>query len=145
MNDQEPSPRPAAFGLVGLAAGLGVIGASIGFATLLGIVATAAGGTDTSGYGPMALTAATSFILGAMLIVGAVLLWRAHRSARWVIGVAVTLLTVSTMVRMAVDDVTFMSVLGSVLSVCALAAMIVLLVGDGVREHVRAGIPLRLR
>ncbi len=145
MNDEEPASRPAAFGLVGLAGGVGVIGMAVGFATLLGITATAAGGTDTSGYGAMALTAASSFLLGALLIVGAALVWRAHRSARVVTGAAVTLLTVSALVRMVADEVTFASVLGSVLSLCALAAMISLLLSDGVRDHVRAGDPLRLR
>src|SRR5699024_3113354 len=123
VNDEEPASRPAAFGLVGLAGGVGVIGMAVGFATLLGITATAAGGTDTSGYGAMALTAASSFLLGALLIVGSALVWRAHRSARVVTVAAVT----------------------SVLLLCALAAMLRLLRRDGVRDHVRAGDPLRLR
>lgn len=136
--------RSAAFALTGLALALGVIGVSIGFATLLGIAATAAGG-DAAGYGTLAVTAATSLILGILLIIGAALLWRAHRSARVVIWVALTLLIVSSIVRILVDEVTFISVVGTVLSLCALTAMVTLLVGDGVREHVRAGIPLRLR
>lgn len=139
-----PGPRSAAFALTGLAVAFGVIGVSIGFATLLGIAATAAGG-DAAGYGTMAVTAASSLVLGVLLIIGAVLLWRAHRSARLVIWMALTLLIVSSLIRMVVDEVTFMSVVGTVLSLCALTVMVTLLVGDGVRDHVRAGIPLRLR
>lgn len=145
MTDQDPTSRPAALALTGLSVGFGIIGISIGFATLLGITATASGGTDTSGYGPMALTAASSLILGALLCLGGALLWRAHRRARVVVGVAVALLVVSSLARMAVDSVTFMSVLGSVLSVCALTGMALLLTSDGVREHIRSGTPLRLR
>lgn len=143
MTDRDHSPRPAALGLTGLAVGLGIIGVAIGFATLLGITATASGG-DTTEYGPMAVTAASSLALGVLLIVGAVLLWRAHRAARVVIAVAVALLVVSSLARMVVDSVTFISVLGSVLSLCALVAMGVLLASDGVRDHVREGVPLRL-
>lgn len=143
--EQGPNSRPAALGLVGLSVGFGIIGASVGFATLLGITATASAGTDTTDYGPMALTAASSLLLGALLIVGGFLLWRAHRSARAVIAVAVTLLAVSSVVRMMVDSVTFISVLGSVLSLCSLIAMVMLLTSEGVRDHIRAGRPLRLR
>ena len=144
MTDRDHSPRPAALGLTGLAVGLGIIGVAIGFATLLGITATASGGGDTTEYGPMAVTAASSLALGVLLIVGAVLLWRAHRAARVVIAVAVALLVVSSLAGMGVDTVTFISVLGSVLSLCALVAMGVLLASDGVRDHVREGVPLRL-
>lgn len=144
MNEYEHTPQPAALGLTGLSAGFGIIGVSIGFATLLGISATASGGTDTAGYGPMAVTAASSMVLGLLLIGGAVLLWRAHRAARVVIGVAVALLAVSSLIRMALDSITFMSVLGSVLSILALLAMGFLLTSDGVRQHVRDGVPLRL-
>ncbi|MFN7245035.1 MAG: hypothetical protein ACK4M5_17580, partial [Dietzia cercidiphylli] len=128
----------------GLAAGLGIIGGAVGFATLLGITATASGGDDTAEYGPMVVTAVSSLVLSVLLITGAVLLWRAHRAARVVIGVAVALLVVSTLARMVLDSVTFVSVLGSVLSLCALVAMGSLLASNGVREHVREGVPLRL-
>lgn len=144
MTDHDHTPRPAALGLTGLAVGLGIIGVSIGFATLLGLTATASGGDETTEYGPMAVTAVSSLVLGLLLIAGAVLLWRAHRAARVVIGVAVALLVMSSIARMVVDSVTFISVLGSVLSLCALVAMGVLLASSGVREHVREGVPLRL-
>ena len=62
-----------------------------------------------------------------------------------VVGVAVTLLAVSSVARIALDEVTFVSVLGSVLSLAALVVMAMLLFSDAVREHVRAGRPLRLR
>ena len=55
-----------------------------------------------------------------------------------------TLLVVSSLIRMAVDSITFMSVVGTVLSLVALAAMVSLLYSDGVREHLRRGQPLRL-
>jgi CHASE2 domain-containing sensor protein len=116
-------------GLAGLAAGFGVIGMAIGFATLLGLTASAA----------------SAFVLGLVLVVGAVLLWRAHRAARIVIGAAVALLALSSLARMVVDSVTFISVVGTVLSLLALTAMGYLLVSPGVREHVRDGVPLRLR
>ncbi|MFN3340375.1 MAG: hypothetical protein ACK40Z_11815 [Dietzia sp.] len=144
MTDHDRSPRPAALGLTGLSVGLGIIGGAIGFATLLGITATASGGYDTAEYGPMVVTAASSLVMSVLLITGAVLLWRAHRAARVVIGVAVSLLVVSTLARMVLDSVTFISVLGSVLSLCALVAMGALLASNGVREHVREGVPLRL-
>lgn len=144
MTEHDRTPRPAAFGLAGLAVGLGIIGVSIGFATLLGLTATASGGNDTTGFGPLAATGASSLVLGLLLLWGAVLLWRAHRAARVVIGAAVALLAASSLVRMALDDITFISVLGSVLSLCALAGMGYLLVSDGVRDHVREGVPLRL-
>ena len=84
-------------------------------------------------------------ILGLVLVVGAVLLWRAHRAARIVIGAAVALLALSSLARMVVDSVTFISVVGTVLSLLALTAMGFLLVSPGVRDHVREGVPLRLR
>lgn len=145
MSEHEHTPRPAALGLTGLAVGFGIIGVSIGFATLLGITATASsGGDDTADYGPMAVTAASSLLLGLLLIGGAVLLWRAHRAARVVIGVAVALLAVSSLARVILDSITFISVLGSVLTVLALLAMGSLLASDGVRDHVREGVPIRL-
>ena len=145
MTHPDPTSRPAALALSGLAVGFGIIGMSIGFATLLGITATASGGADTSGYGPMAVTAASSLCLGVLLVVGGMLLWRAHRAARVVVGAAVALLLVSSVVRMAVDSITLMSVVGTVLSLCAVAGMVLLLMSDDVRDHVRSGVPLRLR
>lgn len=145
MTDQEPLSRPAALGLTGLSVAFGVIGMAVGFATLLGIAATANGGTDITGYGAMALTGAASFLLGLLLVAGGVLMYRAHRSARVVIGVAVTLLAVSSLVRMAVDSITLMSIVGSTFSLCALIGMTLLLMSDDVREHIRSGIPLQLR
>ncbi|UVE94901.1 hypothetical protein [Dietzia sp. B32] len=145
MTEFDHTPRPAVMGLAGLAAGFGVIGMAIGFATLLGLTATATGGHDTMGFGPAAATAASSFVMGTLLVVGAVLLWRAHRSSRVVIGTAVALLALSSLARMVLDSVTFISVVGTVLSLLALTAMGYLLVSDSVREHVREGVPLRLR
>lgn len=145
MTEHDRTPRPAALGLTGLAVGFGMIGVSVGFATLLGITATASGGNDTTDYGPMALTAASSLVLGLLLISGAVLLWRAHRAARVVTGAAVALLAVSSLARMALDSISFLSVLGSAFSLCALVGMGYLLASDDVREHVREGVPLRLR
>lgn len=145
MSDHDHTPRPAVMGLMGMAVGFGIIGVSIGFATLLGIAATASGGDDTTDYGPMAVTAASSLVLGLLLIGGAVLLWRAHRTARVVVGAAVALLAVSSLVRVILDSITFVSVLGSVLTVLALLAMGYLLATDSVRDHVRGGVPMRLR
>lgn len=144
MTEDERTPRPAALGLAGLAVAFGIIGVAVGFSTLLGITATATGGSDTTGYGPMAVTAVASLALGLLLIGGAVLLWRAHRAARVVIGTGVALLAASSLVRIVLDSVTFISVVGSVLSLCALVAMGSLLFSDGVRDHVREGVPLRL-
>ncbi|WP_291083195.1 hypothetical protein [Dietzia sp. UBA5065] len=145
MTDDDRTPRPAALGLAGLSVGFGIIGVSIGFATFLGITATASGGRDTAGFGPLAVSAASSFVLGVLLIVGAALLWRAHRAARVVIGVAVLLLAASSLARMVLDSISFLSVVGTVLSMLALVAMGSLLLSDGVRDHVREGVPLRLR
>jgi hypothetical protein len=145
VTDRDHTPRPAALGLTGLSVGLGIIGVSIGFGTLLGILATASGDDATTDYGPMVVTATSSLVLGLLLLMGAVLLWRAHRAARVVIGATVALLAVSSLARMALDSITFISVLGSVLSLCALVAMALLLASDGVRDHVREGVPLRLR
>lgn len=146
MTEPDHQPTPAAVvGLVALAVGFGVIGVATGFATLLGITATASGGSDVAPYGQMAAVAASSFVLGALLVAGGVLLWRAHRAARVVIGVAVALLGVSALARMALDEITFVSVLGSVLSLSAIVVMGFLLASDAVREHVRAGRPLRMR
>ena len=136
--------RPAAFGLVAMAAAFGMIGMALGFATLLGVTATASGGHDTTGYGPAVVSAVSSFFLGVLLVAGAVLVWRAHRAARIVIWIGVILLVVSSLLRIAVDSITFMSVVGTVLSLVALAAMVSLLYSDGVREHLRRGQPLRL-
>lgn len=145
MTNEEHTSRPAALGLTALAVGFGIIGVAIGFATLLGISATASGGDDTIDYGPMAVTAASSLILGLLLIVGAALLWRAHRASRAVIGIGVALLVASSFARMALDSITFISVIGTVLSLMMLAAMGSLLFSDGVRQHVHEGIPLQLR
>lgn len=145
MNNEEHTSRPAALGLTALAVGFGIIGVATGFATLLGISATASGGNDTTEYGPMAGAAASSLVLGLLLIAGAALLWRAHRASRTVIGIGVALLLASSLVRMALDSVTFISVIGSLLSLLMLALMGSLLFSDGVRQHVREGIPLQLR
>lgn len=143
--ERDHTPRPAVMGLAGLAAGFGIIGVAIGFATFLGVTATAGGGGDTTGFGPLLASAVGSFIVGVLLVVGAVLLWRAHRAARVVTGVGVTLLALSSLSRMVVDSITFISVVGTVLSLPALFAMGYFLVSDDVRDHLREGIPLRLR
>ena len=131
--------------LAGLSAGFGIIGVSIGFATVLGVTATASGGFDTSGFGPMIISAVSSLVLGLLLIVGAVLLWRAHRASLVVISSAVTLLALSSAARMVLDSLTFISVVGTVFSLLALVAMGYLITSDDVREHIREGVPLRLR
>ncbi|MCD2263100.1 hypothetical protein K3888_10340 [Dietzia aurantiaca] len=131
--------------LTGLSAGFGIIGVSIGFATVLGVTATASGGFDTSGFGPMIISAVSSLVLGLLLIVGAVLLWRAHRASLVVISSAVTLLALSSAARMVLDSLTFISVVGTVFSLLALVAMGYLITSDDVREHIREGVPLRLR
>ncbi|GAA4259658.1 hypothetical protein [Dietzia aurantiaca] len=139
------TPRPTAMVLAGLSAGFGIIGVSIGFATVLGVTATASGGFDTSGFGPMIISAVSSLVLGLLLIVGAVLLWRAHRASLVVISSAVTLLALSSAARMVLDSLTFVSVVGTVFSLLALVAMGYLITSDDVREHIREGVPLRLR
>lgn len=139
------TPRPAAMVLTGLSAAFGIIGVAIGFATVLGLTATVSGGHDTSGYGPLVITAVSSLVLGLLLLSGAVLLWRAHRAALVVISAGVTLLALSSLARMVLDSVTFMSVIGTVFSLLALVVMGYLITSDDVREHVREGIPLRLR
>lgn len=141
----EPNSRPAVWGLVAMSAAFGLIGLATGFATVLGVTATAAGGDDTSGFGPMVVTAVSSLILGLLLVGGAVLLWRAQKSSRVVISAAVTLLALSSVARMVLDTVTFISVIGTVLSLLALVVMGYLLTSDDVREHVAEGVPLRLR
>ena len=83
---------PGAFVLVALAAGFGIIGMAIGFATILGVTATASGGHDTTAYGPAVVSAISSLVLGVLLVAGAALVWRAHRRARIVLGTAVILL-----------------------------------------------------
>lgn len=143
--DPDHTPRPAAMVLTGLSAALGTVGASIGFATVLGVTATAAGGSDTSGMGPMVVSAVSSLVLGLLLIVGAGLLWRAKRASRVVISAGLTLLAVSSTARMVLDSLTFISVIGTVFSLLALVAMGYLITSDDVREHVREGVPLRLR
>ncbi|MGX1769281.1 hypothetical protein ACWIFB_16230 [Dietzia sp. NPDC055340] len=143
--DPDHTPRPAAMVLAGLSAGFGIIGVSIGFATVLGVTATASGGFDTSGFGPMIISAVSSLVLGLLLIVGAVLLWRAHRASLVVISSAVTLLALSSAARMVLDSLTFISVVGTVFSLLALVAMGYLITSDDVREHIREGVPLRLR
>ena len=144
-HDSDHTPRPAAMALAGLSAGLGIIGVSIGFATVLGLTATASGGSDTSGFGPLVISAVSSLVLGLLLLVGAVLLWRAHRASLVVIGTGVALLTLSSLARMVVDSLTFISVVGTVFSLLALVVMGYLIASDGVREHVREGVGLRLR
>ncbi len=139
------SPRPAAMALAGLSAAFGMIGVSIGFATVLGVTATAAGGSDTSGMGAMMVSAVSSLVLGLLLIVGAVLLWRAKRASLVVIGAGVTLLALSSATRMVLDSLTFISVVGTVFSLLALVVMGYLMTSRDVREHVREGVPLRLR
>lgn len=139
------TPRPAAMALAGLSAAFGMIGVSIGFATVLGVTATAAGGSDTSGMGAMMVSAVSSLVLGLLLIVGAVLLWRAKRASLVVIGAGVTLLALSSATRMVLDSLTFISVVGTVFSLLALVIMGYLITSDDVREHVREGVPLRLR
>ena len=139
------SAPPAVLGLAGLAIGFGGIGVATGFATLLGVTATAGGGSDVAPYGSMVVTAASSLLLGVLLIVGGVLLWRAHRASRAVITVAVALLAASALARIVLDEVTFVSVLGSVFSLAALVVMGMLTGSDTVRAHVREGRPLRLR
>src|SRR5699024_12452999 len=74
-----------------------------------------------------------------------VLLWRANRASLVVIGAGVTLLALSTAARMIPDSVTFISVVGTVLSLLALVVMGYLMTSRDVREHVREGVPLRLR
>lgn len=139
------TPQPAAMALTGLAAGLGIIGVSIGFATVLGLTATASGGSDTTGFGPLIVSAVSSLVLGLLLLVGAVLLWRAHRSSLVVISAGVSLLALSSLARMVLDSLTFISVVGTAFSLLALVVMGYLIASDGVRAHVREGVPLRLR
>lgn len=139
------TPRPAAMLLTGLAAALGIIGVAIGFATVLGLAATASGGGGTAGFGPLAVSAVSSLVLGLLLLAGAVLLWRAHRASLVVISAGVGLLTLSSLVRTVLDSLTFISVVGTVFSLLALVAMGYLIASAGVREHVREGVPLRLR
>jgi hypothetical protein len=62
-----------------------------------------------------------------------------------VIGTGVALLTLSSLARMVVDSLTFISVVGTVFSLLALVVMGYLIASDGVREHVREGVGLRLR
>ena len=137
--------NPAALVLVALSVGFGVIGVAIGFATVLGTAATASGDAPAGGYGPLIVTAASTLTLGVVLISGGVLLWRAARASRAVIGAGLALLAVSALVRMTLDTITFSSVIGGVFSACAIVGMGVLLASDGVRDHVRRGVPLRLR
>ena len=144
-HDPAHTPRPAAMALAGLSAGLGIIGASIGFATVLGLTATASGGSDTSGFGPLVISAVSSLVLGLLLLVGAVLLWLAHRASLMVISAGVALLTLSSLARAALDSLTFVSVVGTAFSLLALVVMGYLIASDDVREHVREGVPLRLR
>lgn len=144
-HDPEHTFQPAAMALTGLSAGLGIIGVSIGFATVLGLTATATGGSDTSGFGPLVVSAVSSLVLGLLLLVGAVLLWRAHRASIVVISAGVALLTLSSLARMFLDSLTFISVVGTVFSLLALVAMGYLIASDGVRAHIREGVPIRLR
>lgn len=143
--DPDHTPRPAAMLLTGLSAGLGIVGLSIGFATVLGVTATATGGSDLTGFGPVVISAVSSLVLGVLLIVGAALLWRAHRASLVVIGASVTLLTVSSLARMVLDSLNFISVVGTVFSMLALVVMGYLITSDDVRQHVREGVKLRLR
>lgn len=143
--DPDHTPRPAAMLLVGLSTGLGIIGLSIGFATVLGVTATATGGSDLSGFGPMVISAVSSLVLGLLLIIGAVLLWRAHRASLVVISAGVTLLALTSLARMVLDSLTFISVVGTVFSMLALVVMGYLITSDDVRQHVREGVRLRLR
>ena len=145
MTDHDRTPRPAVMVLAGLTTSFGVIGMAIGFASLLGLTATATGGHDTAGFGAATASAASSFALGLLLVVGAALLWRAHRGARVVIGSAVTLLALSSLARIVIDPVTFVSVVGTVLSLVALTVMGYLLASHEVRDHIRDGVPMRLR
>ena len=39
---------------------------------MLGLTATASGGSDTSGFGPLVISAVSSLVLGLLLLVGAV-------------------------------------------------------------------------
>ncbi|AVM64718.1 MULTISPECIES: hypothetical protein [Dietzia] len=144
-SERDQTPRPAAMLLTGLAAGLGIIGVAIGFATVLGLAATASGGSGTAGFGPLFVSAVSSLVLGLLLLVGAVLLWRAHRASLVVISAGVGLLTLSSLARTVLDSLTFISVVGTVFSLLALVAMGSLIASDGVRDHVREGVPLRLR
>ena len=143
--DPDHTPRPAAMLLVGLSTGLGIIGLSIGFATVLGVTATATGGSDLSGFGPMVISAVSSLVLGLLLIIGAVLLWRSHRASLVVISAGVTLLALTSLARMVLDSLTFISVVGTVFSMLALVVMGYLITSDDVRQHVREGVRLRLR
>ncbi|MEH6623194.1 MULTISPECIES: hypothetical protein [Dietzia] len=145
MTEFDRTPRPAALGLAGLAVGFGAIGVAVGFATLLGITATASGGNDITRYRPMAVTAVSSSALGILLIVGGVLLWRAHRWSRVVLGAAVALLAANSLARVVLDSLTFISVVGSIFSLLVLVTMGYLLASDSIREHVREGVPLGLR
>lgn len=144
-HDPDHNPRTSAIVLTALSAGLGIVGLSIGFATVLGVTATATGGNDLSGFGPMVISAVSSLVLGALLVGGAVLLWRARRSSLVVIGAGVGLLAVSSLARIVLDSLTFISVVGTVFSLFALVVMGYLITSDGVRQHVREGVRLRLR
>lgn len=144
-SDLEPPSKPAVWSLVAMAAAFGLIGLASSFATILGVTATAAGSDDTSGLGPMVVTAVSSMALGALLIAGGVLLWLARPSSRLVIGSAVTLLALSSVARIVFDSITFVSVIGTVLSILAVVVMGYLLTSDDVRRHVSDGVPLQLR
>lgn len=144
-SDPDHTARPTAMALAALSAGFGIIGVAIGFATVLGVTATATGGSDTSGFGPLIISAVSSLVLGALLILGAVLLWRAHRASLVVISSGLTLLALSSLARMVLDSLTFISVVGTVFSLLALVVMGYLITSNDVREHVRDGVPLRLR
>lgn len=141
------SPAPQiVLGLGILCFGLGGIGMATGFATVLGLSATASGGAEVAGgFGALAAVAASSLVLGGLLIAGGVLLWRAHRAAKAVIGVATALVAVSSLARIALDEISFVSVVGSTFSVLALILMWRLLSSDGVRAYLATGRPVRLR
>lgn len=145
LSDLEPPSKPAVWALIAMTAAFGLIGLASSFATIVGVTATAAGGDDTSGLGPMIVTAVSSMLLGALLIAGGILLWLARPSSRLVISSAVTLLALSSVARMMSDSVTFVSVIGTVLSILAVVVMGYLLTSDDVRKHVIDGVPLRLR
>lgn len=144
---EEHTPAPqVVIGLGILCFGLGGVGVATGFATVLGLSATASGGDEVAGgFGALAAVAASSLVLGGLLIAGGVLLWRAHRTARVVIGAATALVAVSSLARIVLDEISFVSVLGSAFSLFALILMWRLLSSDGVRAHLDTGRPVRLR
>lgn len=124
--------------LVIIAVALGAIGVFTGFAAFLGSAATASGPTPTDiDFAEVLMSAALGFVLGSALWVAAALLWKGSRFAVPLLLALLAVLLAQSLWGLVSEDLTFVSVVGTMASVLAVAVTAALALSRDVRDFVR--------